>query len=323
MNCIMQRKLVSAIITTHNRSSQYVLRAINSVLRQSYDNIEIIVVDDSTNNFSQRSEVEHVIRQCSKDIIYIKHRNNKGACAARNTGLMVSKGYYVAFLDDDDEWLPSKIEEQVKGFSDNSIAMVYAGFIVIDETINKKYISSNDYKKGYVFTSLLKNNFVGNTSNPLIKKECIDKVGFFDVKMQSAQEYDLWLRIAMRYPVNHIKKPLLYYYIHNDKRISTDVDKKIAGFERINDKYNYFIEDDDETWYMRHKVLIPLYVKKGWDKKAYSLWYKCVKKFPLNIFKNFKLFLIIFFGFNSLVYRIYHKTKYGLTKEQRNETYWC
>ena len=108
--------LVSAIITTHNRGPDMVLRAVNSVLGQTYQNIEVIVVDDSLPSFAQRAEVERSVRSISDSILYLKHEACKGACAARNTGLNHAKGIYVGFLDDDDEWVPMKIEEQLKGF---------------------------------------------------------------------------------------------------------------------------------------------------------------------------------------------------------------
>ena len=126
-------ELVSAIITTHNRSPETVLRAVNSVLSQTYEKIELIVVDDSTSDYSQRQDVENSVREASDRVLYIKHPTSRGANAARNTGLAHAKGYYVAFLDDDDEWSLNKIEEQLKCFTDNSFALVYCGMVIIDD----------------------------------------------------------------------------------------------------------------------------------------------------------------------------------------------
>ena len=170
-------ELVSAIITTHNRSPETVLRAVNSVLSQTYENIELIVVDDSTSDYSQRKDVENAVRDVSERVLYIKHSTSHGANVARNTGLSHAKGYYVAFLDDDDEWSPNKIEEQLKGFTDRSIALVYCGTVIIDDEENKRRLSNSSFKKGNVYYELLKKNFIGSTSNPLIKRECIDRVG--------------------------------------------------------------------------------------------------------------------------------------------------
>ena len=305
----MSRELVSAIITTHDRDPDIILRAVNSVLNQSYDPIQLKVVDDSHNNYLKRSAVENVVLASSNDIVYIRHAKNQGSCAARNTGLTYARGYYVAFLDDDDEWVPQKIEEQLKGFSDDDTGLVYSGTTMIDEVRNIKHERRVSYKRGYIYEDLLKDNFIGTTSNPLIKKECIDEVGRFDTKMQSSQEYDLWLRLAKRYPVNFIEKPLLNYHIHRNARISTNPDKQIAGIERINEKYQDDINNDNKTWYLRYRDLVALYANKRWKKKALLLWVKCIAKYPWDIVRYLKLLYLIIFGFDSLPYRTYKKTK--------------
>lgn len=290
----MKEELVSAIITTHNRSPYIVLRAVKSVLKQTYKNIEVIVVDDSTASFSQRNEVERVIREQSNRIIYIRHEKNMGSCAARNTGLLYANGFYVAYLDDDDEWLPEKIEKQIEGFCNSNIALVYCGYNVIDEKRGKRYVNPTIILNGFVFEELLTHKFNGvTTSNPLIKKECINSIGGFDTEMQSLQDYDLMLRITMKYPVNCVKEPLLNYYIHDGNRISNDIDKRIAGRERILEKYRDIINSDDLAWYMNYKELVLNYLQKDGRKKAFYMWIKCVRKSPLFIINNLKLLIQI------------------------------
>lgn len=302
-------KLVSAIITTHDRPPETVLRAVNSVLSQTYKNIEIIVVDDSTSDYSQRQDVEKTVREVSDRVLYIKHPASLGANAARNTGLAHAKGYYVAFLDDDDEWLPNKIEEQLKGFTDNSIALVYCGMVIIDEKHNKRREHNGSFIKGNVYNELLSDNIIGSTSNPLIKRECIDSIGYFDTDLQSSQDYDLWLRLAKEYPVSYVNKPLLNYHSHDNERISTNLDKQISGKERIIEKYYNDIERNNKIWHMKHTALVVLYSHKRLRKKAFSLWIRCVKKCPSEIIDHSKLFLLILFGFDSFPYRIYKKAK--------------
>lgn len=301
----MECKLVSAIITTHNRAPDIVLRAVKSVLEQTYANIEIIVVDDSVIDYPQRDDVEREIRRISEKIHFVRHDECKGGCAARNTGLENANGFYIAFLDDDDEWLPGKIEEQIKGFTDNEIALVYCGCRDINEITNQITIRNTTFKKGFVFDELLRKNFIGGSSNPLIRKDCIDNVGRFDTEMQSTQDFDMWLRITRRYPVNYVDKALLNCYIHEGDRISTNVDRKVAGLERIIEKYGDSIDKDKLSWYMRHIALVPLYARKGWKKKAFSLWAECVKTYPQAVGGNIRQLLILSIGYNrcQMAYR--------------------
>lgn len=106
--------LVSVIIPTYKRTFAMLSRAIKSVLSQSHKNIEIIVVDDSPSSFIDKDSIKRQVEKIPDDrIIYIQHESNQGACVARNTGIKNAKGDYVAFLDDDDEWLPDKLKLQL------------------------------------------------------------------------------------------------------------------------------------------------------------------------------------------------------------------
>ena len=231
-------ELVSAIITTHNRKPEMVVRAVKSVLRQTYKNIEIIIVDDSSPDFIQRKTVENSVCSLSDKIVYIKNDVCQGACAARNTGLKYAHGEYVGFLDDDDEWRYDKIEKQLAAFTDDSIAMVYSGILYVDEVNRRKFYEDNQYEKGKMFELLLRSNIIGSTSNPLIKKQCINDVGGFDVSMQSSQDYDLWIRIARKYQINYVDAPLVKYHLHPGYRITEDMDRKIKGTEHLLQKYS-------------------------------------------------------------------------------------
>lgn len=285
--------LVSAIITTHNREQDMVIRAVKSVLNQTYPHIELIVVDDSTPSFAQRAEVERSVCGLSADIIYVKHEVCQGACAARNTGLSRAKGRYVSFLDDDDEWMPTKIEEQLKGFIDDDVALAYSQLIVIYDEDHEECLGTAREANGYVFEKLLKRNVIGPTSNPLIKKECIEAVGGFDVMMESCQDYDLWLRLAMRYPVRYVDAPLLRHHFHAGERISKSNEKRIKGIERILEKYADYYSKDNVAYYRRCSKLIPHYLIFSGRKKALALWFSCVRKCPGYISINLKKLAMI------------------------------
>ena len=106
--------LVSVIIPTYKRKLDYVSNALQSVLNQTYNNIEIIVVDDSPNDFPYRDEIKNYIEKLNDDrVIYIRNEKNLGGSLSRNVGINASRGEYITFLDDDDEYMPGKVEKQL------------------------------------------------------------------------------------------------------------------------------------------------------------------------------------------------------------------
>ena len=240
----MNKNLISVIITTYKRSPKMVYRAIQSVINQTYRNLEIIIVDDSPDDFKERKAVERMIlsiKEKDKRIRYIKHTKNMGACAARNTGIKKSHGNFIAFLDDDDEWLSVKLEKQLKLFKDSEVGLVYCRSFTINELSGLKKVRKANFYRGFVFDQLIKSNFIGSTSFPLIRKECFNYCGMFDINLRSSQDYDLWLRIAKRYKVDYVNEPLVKYYIHDNERITTDPLSKIQGIIYINTKYKEYL----------------------------------------------------------------------------------
>jgi glycosyltransferase involved in cell wall biosynthesis len=205
-----QNPKVSVVIPTYNRA-HLICRSIQSVLDQTYQNLEIIVVDDGSTDNTE----EIVINFKDERIRYIKHSENKGASAARNTGIKVSRGEYIAFQDSDDEWFSEKLEKQISAFYNSSpeVGVVYSGFYRVEA--NKKiYIPSDDHvaqKKGNIYNELLKGNFVG-TPAVLIKKECFENVKYFDENIPALEDWELWIEISKYYKFEYINIPLVYSY---------------------------------------------------------------------------------------------------------------
>lgn len=205
-----QNPKISVIIPTYNRA-HLISRAIQSVLDQTYRDLEIIVVDDGS-----ADNTEEVIKSFKNEKIrYLQHNKNKGASAARNTGIRASRGEYIAFQDSDDEWFPDKLEKQIKAFNNSSpeVGVVYSGFYRV-EGDKKIYVPNDDrftYKEGNIHGELLKGNFVG-TPAVLIKKECFERVKYFDEYIPALEDWELWIEISKHYHFKYIDEPLLNSY---------------------------------------------------------------------------------------------------------------
>jgi len=217
----MKSSFVSVIVPTYNRAN-LVSETVKSILNQTYKYFELIVVDDgSTDN------TEEVIKKFNdKRIKYIKIDNWGGPAKPRNTGIKKARGEYIAFCDDDDMWLPEKLERQIKAFQvSNKTAMLYTRFKTIEGDIisNRIFPKNGKYKSGNIFKSLYLRPFIA-CSSVMVKRSVLDQVGFFDTdpNLISKEDADLWLRIALKYIIRCAdNSPLLLYRIHS-QNISYD-----------------------------------------------------------------------------------------------------
>jgi glycosyltransferase involved in cell wall biosynthesis len=224
------KPLVSVIIPTYNRSA-LVPGAIDSVLLQTYSNHEVIVVDDaSTDDTAERLQDRY-----GQKIKYIKQSANTGPSAARNAGMHMAQGTYIAFLDDDDEWLPDKLSLQVPVMQQNpDVGVVYCGCFLVDEG-GAVIGQIKPEKRGYIFNDLLHKNYL-ITSAALIRKELLEKTGGFDETLSACEDWDLWIRISQRCLIEYIDKPLLRYKGHRHN-IHHDMHKMEKNTFMVFDKY--------------------------------------------------------------------------------------
>jgi glycosyltransferase involved in cell wall biosynthesis len=220
---------VSVIIPTYNRVN-LLNRAINSVLTQTFSDFELIVVDDSSED-NTKTFVETL-----KDlrIRYICHDKNRGAAAARNTGIRMSKGEYIAFLDSDDEWLPEKLEKQISKFeeSDYKVGVVYSGLSVF----SRGALVQQDIpvKSGNIYRAQLLQDYVFPTSTIMVRKKCLLQIGGFDETLPARQDYDLSLRLSKLCEFEFIPEPLVKVYWDSDNRVTNSLKRRLAGEIIIN-----------------------------------------------------------------------------------------
>jgi glycosyltransferase involved in cell wall biosynthesis len=312
-----KKPTVSVIIPTYNRA-HLIGRAIESVLNQTYQDFELIIVDDaSTDN------TEYLIKefqQKDKRISYSKHDRNKGGSAARNTGIKTSKGQYIAFQDSDDEWLPGKLEKQMEILEKASqeVGVIYTAFWRVKGD-KKQYIPSEKVlkKEGDIHNELLKGNFI-TTQSIVVRKDCLEKVGYFDENLPRLQDWELVLRLSEKYIFKFIDEPLLSSY-YNDESISADNNALINALEIILTKHHsYFIQHKKILAIHYFKLGINLCINSNFEKgKQYLL--KALKYNPIKL-RYFIILIVSMFGQNNFRKFVtnYKKVKYNMTIIKNN-----
>ena len=226
---------VSAIITTHNRAD-LLKRSIESVLNRTYKNLECIVVDDnSTDN------TREVCNQFPVNYIYIPKEETRGGNYARNLGIKAASGDYCAFLDDDDYWLPEKIEKQVKMAEEKDCELVYCGMRL--EIIKKEGIIYEDKlpspSASGDMSKLILQFIATTTSCILCKKQALIEVGLFDEELKFWQEYELTIRLAQRSPFYFVNAPLIVYRLNqqDSNRLTNKYFEWLTAVDYIHHKH--------------------------------------------------------------------------------------
>src|SRR5262245_40778764 len=227
--------VVSVIIPTYNRAG-FLESAITSALAQTLQDFEIIIVDDAS-----QDDTEKMLGQFQDSrITLVRHKTNQGIAAARNTGVVNAKGKYIAFLDDDDEWLPDKNERQFKLLerSPRSVGGVYTGWVGVDAASGKILYQLSPRERGKIFDAILLKGTLAPTSSIFLRKECFEKAGLFDLDFEYGEDFEMWLRIARVFEFDYIEEPLVRYSVPQKERsLSANYDVMIRGFEAQLRKY--------------------------------------------------------------------------------------
>ncbi len=214
---------VSVVIPTYNRAHR-VVRAVSSVLFQTYRDIEIIVVDDGSSDGT-----EIALARLGNHITYIPFSHNRGVSAARNAGIKASGAPLIAFLDSDDYWFAQKLAVQVAYFKSSTQAKICQTeeiWMRRDRRVHPK--KRHKKPSGDIFRPSLSLCLV-SPSAVMLKRSLFDEVGLFDEDLPVCEDYDLWLRIACRYPVGLIKNPLVI----KEGGSSDQLSQKYAGMDRF------------------------------------------------------------------------------------------
>jgi len=249
-----EQNLVSVIITTYNRA-EFIEKAILSVVNQTYSNIEILVVDDGS-DINYAEEICRKYNQC----VYLNKKNG-GISSARNFGVKHAKGNFIAFLDDDDLFMPNKIEQQLAvllNYSD--VGCVHSPAVVIDNYGNDTGVVIGSSKEkaskrsGYVFWNAL-GTWCVKSPTPLLRKKVFEKVQF-DETLVVGEDLDFYQRLFYYFKVFYIQEPLAYYRDSNAISRLSHKEEKYLGIESR--FFNNFLEMGIKNPFTLYKIALKL-----------------------------------------------------------------
>jgi glycosyltransferase involved in cell wall biosynthesis len=220
---------ISVIIPNFNRTDVLV-KSIESVLKQTYLPLEIIIVDDRSNIDIDKYINSKFTKECKSGFIkVVVNKKNIGAGKSRNNGVELSKGNFIAFLDSDDYWHEDKLMEQISIFKNNYVLdLVYTDqLLVID---GEFYPSNKKMIKDDVLDNLVTGWTAPNTSTLLYKKSSFELIGGFDANLKSCQDHDLWFKAAIEnFKIDFVNKPLSFFVLDSNDRISFNAANRMHG----------------------------------------------------------------------------------------------
>ena len=290
---------VSVIIPAYN-AARFIRETLDSVLAQTFVDYEIIVINDGS---PDTEELEQVLQPYQSRIIYLK-QENMGAGAARNAGLKVARGKFVAFLDADDLWLPNFLSEQVAFIqSDQGYDLVYADAELFGDSTRARgtVMQREPSEPPVTFERLIGEQCLVNTSSVLALREPILEVGLFDVTLRNSQDFDLWVRLAKRPDarMNFQRKVLARHRVWSGS-LASDGIKSVEGELKVLSKVS---QRDDLTPSERNTLAqtvalrsASVEVDRGKRKLLHGEFESAAESFRFanNYYRSWKLRLVLF-----------------------------
>lgn len=250
----MKDSLVSCVIPTYKRNDT-LERAINSVLNQTYKNLEILIIDDNEPNDEYSQKVQQIIKKINdKRIRYIQQLKHGNGAVARNNGIIEALGKYVAFIDDDDEWLPTKIEKQVKLIETNKNIH---GVTCYYELRNEKKVirKSNQYNTSNFHRKIIDRSVAAITSTLLFNKEKLMNNGLFNENLKRHQDLQLLLDFLENDDMGVVSEYLVYQNLGdgiNRPTVSQFVEIKDDFFDQCSNHFSKYTEKEQHRIYSAH-----------------------------------------------------------------------
>ncbi|MDR2406661.1 MAG: glycosyltransferase [Bacteroidales bacterium] len=286
---VLQKPLVSVVIPVHNREKT-IGYCLNSVVNQTYRNLEILIIDDYSNKNSLE-KMEKIINACNDNRIkIIKLKQKSGAQTARNIGIKEAGADWIALLDSDDAWVLNKIERQInilEQYNWDKLTVVHSDAVLCD-TINniKQRYNIRKIDGENVFAELLKGP-APFFQAMLTSKQAFETIGYLDENVPSYQEWDTSISLARICRFIQLDEPMFYYFLHDGDTISKDHRREIEGYEYIINKYENDIKTQcgNRVWHDHLMIQYKKCVNWAIDDK---------KKYYAGRFSPFKKFCLFF-----------------------------
>ena len=241
----------SVIVPTYERTDK-LERALESIISQNFRDFEVIVVDDNLKE-EYRNKVEEIVEGLETDLEVKRIVNDEaqGVSSARNLGIEKASGKYIAFLDDDDEWKPEKLEKESQAFEENDYNAVYSAIEMYRDGEVQGIVRKN---QDIGLEEILERDRIGSPSKVTVKKEVLEKVGGFDEDIPSGEDWDLWIRLIDEgVEFGYIDEPLVRYH-QSDESKSSQMDVATEGREKITEKHSELLEKAGSKVEARHHL---------------------------------------------------------------------
>jgi glycosyltransferase involved in cell wall biosynthesis len=222
VSAMMNAPLVSVVMPSFQNAA-YVATAIDSVLAQDVDGLELIVVDSS------HDETPEILAGYG-DRVRVLRTEPRGISAARNAGLALAQGTFVAFIDADDEWLHGKLQRQLAVLArDDRLGLVCTDVLFRDRHGIRpgRAFADATPRAGMIYTTIFSASFIG-TLTVVARRDCLVDLGGFDESISAAEDHDLWLRLSRRWPIDFVDEPLAVYR-YSDGQASADRERTLWG----------------------------------------------------------------------------------------------
>lgn len=275
--------IFSVVVPTHNRA-ELLKQAIDSVLGQTFGDFELLVVDDHSTDHTQ--DVVHAFED--PRIKLLVNDRTPGGAGARNVGVFEARGEWIAFLDDDDVWLPQKLERQYAKTQEvtGDVSLIYAGVSKCAPDLSQIYYTSAPSKEGRILNDLLYRNCIGTYSSVIIRSSTLRLTGGLDEAFPAMQDKELYIRIAMIAQVSFIAEPLVLYRTNIPGSISSNFGGRLTASILIRQKYWHLIKHNLRQ---RHRAASRIFIfawrSKEWPTMLSELPWTLAGVFcdPLNL----------------------------------------